>query len=379
MQTVADPSTTSPPLGKRLASPEIRRLIEGMVRRRVPQGEVDDVVQTVLCDALAADQAPEDDEQLRKWIAGITRHKVADFHRKGSRAPKAELSDAVAGEEPPLSAREWARWAERQTEGDPEAARTLDWMAREGGGEKLAHIAAEEKLPATQVRQRVSRMRRFMKQRWAAELAAVAAIVTVAVLVWRFWPKEEPIAPAPVPEVTPDPRLEEARRLRAEALESCASKAWQECLDQLDAAERIDPDGDDATEIQDARQRAAAALEEEQEKSRAPVDSAEVKKPAPTTDLKLGPPPTSTTPPVKSEPPQKPPLESEPPQKFDPPVKSKVAPKEQTQKPTPKIPPQKSLPSTPSGLKGSSGFDGSSSMGNDFSDTKDGPKNKSWK
>ncbi len=86
--TTVDPKTM-------IASPEVRRLVEGVVRRRVPEMEVDDVVQTVLCDALASDNVPDDEEQLRKWIVGITRHKVADFHRKGSKAKHVELPETV--------------------------------------------------------------------------------------------------------------------------------------------------------------------------------------------------------------------------------------------------------------------------------------------
>src|SRR5262249_1890120 len=152
-----------------LSSPELRKLIERMVRRRVPETDVDDVVQTVLCDALASEGIPSEDEELRKWIAGITRHKGADFHRKGRRARHVELPDHIEGEEPPHSANEWVNWAEERTKADPEAKRTLDWMARESTGEKLAHIAEEAQMPATQVRQRVSRLRRWMRQQWAAE------------------------------------------------------------------------------------------------------------------------------------------------------------------------------------------------------------------
>lgn len=265
--TTVDPKTL-------IASPEVRRLVEGVVRRRVPEREVEDVVQTILCDALASDSMPDDEEQLRKWIVGITRHKVADFHRKGSRAKHVELPETVEGEEAPLSAREWARWAEKQTEGNEDAQRTLDWMAREGSGEKLAHIAADEKLPATQVRQRVSRLRRFMKQRWAAELAAVAAVVLLALIAWRWLKEDEPIAvPEPVPEVTPNPEVEEARRMRAEAFEHCESAEWQECLDGFDAAKELDPAGDDAPEIEQARERAAGALEELREQSKGDVQS----------------------------------------------------------------------------------------------------------
>jgi RNA polymerase sigma factor (sigma-70 family) len=193
---------------ERLASRELRRLIEGLVRPRVPAADLDDVVQTVLCDALAAAELPDDEAALRNWIVSVTRHKIADFHRKRARHPTAELPDEVPGdaatEEP--AERDLARWAADQVAGSEEAQRTLAWMEREGGGEKLAHIAAEEKLPADQVRQRVSRLRRFMRQRWAAELAAVAMVIAALTWLWWHYRAPQPIAkPLPVPERALDP------------------------------------------------------------------------------------------------------------------------------------------------------------------------------
>lgn len=343
--TTVDPKTL-------IASPEVRRLVEGVVRRRVPEVEVEDVVQTVLCDALASDSVPEDEEQLRKWIVGITRHKVADFHRKGSKTKHVELPETVEGEEAPLSAREWARWAEKQTEGNADAKKTLDWMAREGSGEKLAHIAAEEKLPATQVRQRVSRLRRFMKQRWAAELAAVAAVVVLALIAWRWLREDDPIAvPEPVPEVTPpNPKIEEAQRMRAEAFERCESEQWQECLDGLDAAKDLDPTGDDASDVQQARERAAGALEEQREKT----NDDEAQNRAPVDGLKTATPKSVPVAPPKTTVPNKP--APSPKEEF---LQKKIPPT----KPAPQqvTPPQKVSPKKSSDT---SGFDGSFDSGN---------------
>ncbi|HEX3850670.1 MAG TPA: hypothetical protein VHW01_06860 [Polyangiaceae bacterium] len=53
---------------------------------------------------------------------------------------------------------------------DPEALHTLEWMLREGDGEKLEQIARDANLPAPRVRQRVSRLRCFLREQWAAEL-----------------------------------------------------------------------------------------------------------------------------------------------------------------------------------------------------------------
>lgn len=261
-----EPVERTPSLNERLSSPELLALIQRFVRRRVPAMEVDDLVQTVLVHALASKSAPDGDEELRKWLVGITRHKVADFHRKGGRVKHVELSDQLEGAEvAPHSAREWVDWVEKHTADNPEAKRTLDWMAREGAGEKLAHIAEDAKVNPTQVRQRVSRMRRWMKQQWAAEIAAVAAIVILAIVAWRLLREPEPVAnPDVIPDVVPipevRPEMKRAQELREAAEVDCGREAYRECLDKLNEAAGLDPDGAKAPEIVTLRERAARAL-----------------------------------------------------------------------------------------------------------------------
>ena len=278
--TMTADMTAATDMRARLASPELRKLIERFVRRRAPAGEIDDVVQTVFCEALASTRDIADDEELRRWLVGIARHKVADLHRRGAREKPSELADLPEAP-PPVEEQALADWAERQTADDPEAKRTLRWMAREGEGEKLATIAAEEKVSATAVRQRVSRLRRFMRERWMAELAAVAVLTGVVLVVVWFVLRgsEAPVAPigpdVPSPSVGPAPPrvvpgppptgvagnpLERAARLRAEALRACVAEQWSDCLDGLDAAQRLDPAGDEAAAVRDARARAAGAL-----------------------------------------------------------------------------------------------------------------------
>src|SRR5262249_31328040 len=147
---------------------------------------------------------------LRRWLVGIARHKVADAHRKAKREPPAELPE-IEAPPAPIEERELAQWAERQAPPTLDAKQTLDWMAREGEGEKLEAIAAEGKVPAARVRQRVSRLRRWMKDRWIAELAAVATLAMAALLAW--WalrrPNEAPdavIVPEP-PSAHPEPEV----------------------------------------------------------------------------------------------------------------------------------------------------------------------------
>jgi RNA polymerase sigma factor (sigma-70 family) len=250
-----------------LAEPGLRRVLEDFVRRRVPASDVDDVVQTVLCDALASAARPTDSEELKKWLLGIARHKVADHHRRAQREPAAELPE-IEAHPPPVEERSLARWAEEQAASTREAQKTLAWMAREGEGEKLESIAAEENVPAARVRQRVSRMRRWMKERWMAELAAVAVLSILAVVAWRFLrkpgevPEARPEKLEPLPPLAPEVplELERARSLRAEAVKRCDREEWQGCLDALDEAARLDPAGDTAKNVTEMRGRATREL-----------------------------------------------------------------------------------------------------------------------
>ncbi|WP_437593690.1 sigma factor [Sorangium sp. So ce1000] len=339
---MSTPMTTEDrtPATNPLAEPGIRRALEEFVRRRVPSGEVDDVVQTVLCDALAAPGRPADPTELRRWLLGIARHKVADHHRRSAREAATELPDLPVGP-PPVEARELARWAEEQASASRDARQTLSWMAREGEGEKLESIAAEEQVPAARVRQRVSRMRRWMRERWLAELAAVAALALLAIVVARLLRStSDPPVVAPLPEPQPSAppdgppspldALDRARSLRAEALRACDEAAFRRCLDQLDEADRLDPAGRDAPEVAAARERALEAL-------RAPTD----KPPAPAPDKTT---PDKTTP-NKTTPNKTTPDKVETNSRPAPKPRPKVAPPS-AQKPTSSVPAEQMVKSS---------------------------------
>lgn len=253
-----------PRLADPLADPELRRFLLDFVRRRVSPADADDIVQTVLCEALTAKNRPGDGAELRKYLLGIARHKVADAHRRTAREEVRDPPELVASP-PPVEEEALMRWAERQAPATEEAKKTLAWMAREGEGEKLESIAEEEQVPAARVRQRVSRMRRWMKERWLAELAAVAALVVLAVVLWRVAKDAEDPEEAilPLPDRVPAPSdtpLDRARALRADALWWCERGSYEVCVEELDAAKQLDPTGDQAPEVQAARERARRAL-----------------------------------------------------------------------------------------------------------------------
>jgi len=249
----------------RLADPGLRRAIEVAVKRRIPGEDAEDVVQAALADVLSAARVPEDAEEFRRFVFAVARNKVFDhFRRRVREAPEDEALEPAAADAP-LSARDILRWAEAKLP-DSESQHTLEWMLREGDGEKLEQIARDANLPAPRVRQRVSRLRRFLRERWAAELLlamlALALLIPPAVFHYEHHHQPKDVAkrdPELRPEPLPSPE-QRGRELRRLALERCQKNEAAPCLEGLDRARALDPQGDAEPEVVSARHAAAARL-----------------------------------------------------------------------------------------------------------------------
>ena len=199
-------NVTSPRLVARITDPSLATALSRFVRARVPESEVEDIVQQTLSDALQADDHPEQDEDIVRWVYGICRHKVVDWFRRMRREVPRDLEndDSAPAESAPTGAMDLMRWARKELPAGKENEQTLEWMLREGEGEKLENIAAEANVPAPRVRQRVSRLRRYFKARWAAQTAAVAALLLVSLAIFlALRGKKEEIAPRPEPSFEP--------------------------------------------------------------------------------------------------------------------------------------------------------------------------------
>lgn len=287
--------TTPSDLRSWLSDPTRIRGLTQAIRAKVPASDVDDVVQSTLADALTAAEPPLDEAAFDRWLFGVARHKIADYYRRNRRAEVVD-SDAVATsthtEPTPESARDLLRWVDQKLPNEPETTRTLEWMMREASGDKLETIAKEHELSAPAVRQRVSRLRRFLREHWAMELAAALGLVVVVtgLFAYRQHQSRLPIGPEVVT-VTPTP-AEQARKLREAGLSACRAGEWKPCIDDLDRAKELDPAGDTASEIQEARVGATRALTP----VAAPSDAVESAPADPSAT-----PVPSAVPPVKSE------------------------------------------------------------------------------
>jgi hypothetical protein len=181
------------------------------------------------------------------------------------------------------------RWAENALPEGEKAKETLDWMLREGHGEKLEAIAAEARLPAPQVRKRVSRLRQHLRERWALDLSVALVAITLATGLWYY---KKGVAPVPIAKEAPSAfvpqisRLDKAKEQRHLAFERCDNHDWQGCLDALDQAALLDGEGDRDARVVEARRQALDGL---RPPPPAPVPSVTAPLPAPR-------PPTTTAP-----------------------------------------------------------------------------------
>jgi RNA polymerase sigma factor (sigma-70 family) len=202
-------NVSSERLVAKLADPSLTAALSHFVRARVPEPEVQDIVQSTLTEALDADQHPDGDEDIVRWVHGICRHKVVDWFRRSRREVPRDLESGeegpvAAAESAPQSAMDLLRWAQKELPEGEENEKTLEWMLREGEGEKLETIAAEANVPAPRVRQRVSRLRRYYKARWAAQTAALAALLLIALAIaLSLRRRHDEVAPAPGPSLVP--------------------------------------------------------------------------------------------------------------------------------------------------------------------------------
>ena len=156
-----------------VARPRTRSQLNAYVRRRGLPDDAEDVVQTVLCDALAVQAVPVEAEDVPRWLTGIARRKVADEYRRRARCQPGDLPEVGAVTQPEVSDLLGRIQSDLV---EPEQRRTLGWLLREHAGDSLLEIATELGMDPGTLRQRVCRLRRYLRARYLWPLLAVLAI-----------------------------------------------------------------------------------------------------------------------------------------------------------------------------------------------------------
>jgi DNA-directed RNA polymerase specialized sigma24 family protein len=245
-------------LRQRLSDPELLRGLSYFVGSRLPESEARDVAQATILEALGARTLPEE-TAVKGWLYGIARHKIADHYRHRKEQVPLDHEQLQASNEPAeANVVELLHWVDREVPQGADARRTLDWMMREADGDPLEAIAEEHRLPAPTVRQRVSRLRRHLRERWSLQLASAVLGLVVVVTGYAWYESRQRVAV--LPEMTNAPKPSQpAGVLRRQAIELCALGRFEACMKTLEDAKRLDPDGDGAPEVQAARRQIEAA------------------------------------------------------------------------------------------------------------------------
>ena len=156
-----------------VAHPATRSSLRAYVRRRGFLDDADDLVQTVLCDALAVQAVPAEVADLPRFVTGIARRKVADERRRRARWKHADLPELGVSMAP--EATDLLSHIDTELT-EPEQRRSLDWLLREHAGDSLLEIAREHALRPETLRQRICRLRRHLRAVYVWPLALLLGL-----------------------------------------------------------------------------------------------------------------------------------------------------------------------------------------------------------
>jgi DNA-directed RNA polymerase specialized sigma24 family protein len=286
------PPTSPPPFSRehaaRVADPRVSDTLQRWLRGRAPQGEVVDMVQAVLADLLPYPDPPPTVEGLITLGRSMLRNKLVDLYRYRARVraveivPRDDGLDETVGA--PAPAHAWDEVDRKKREhlvaglvtGGKLTAADLDVLERaddEGYGALADELGTNE----AALRKRAHRNRKLLHATWVRYAAiGVPGLVVVAIILYGLSEPDHVSAPAPPgsteqlptepPPGEPPPRehtpldLERAAAYRTLASHACEDAEWKKCVDDLDSARWLDPEGDRDPKVGALRAEAARGL-----------------------------------------------------------------------------------------------------------------------
>ncbi len=249
------------------------KIVGVFIKKGVPESAHDDVLQITRIALVRADDLPGGEGKARDQYALATAvHKAFDYLRSAGRnVPVEDGADADA-------------IAPAQAQADLVAER--DFLAKvlkatdeqllrcyrryKQNDETLKEIAADEQIPYRTLQKRLIQFEERLRERARKMLkygrisgALAALLLALGISRWELQPVPAMLHddPGAVPALEPDVSthvakvdpMDWAAVLRGEAFADCLRHDWKQCLNGLDAARDLDPDGDRDPAVQAAR------------------------------------------------------------------------------------------------------------------------------
>lgn len=232
-----------------LSDPKLHESVRVVARLRGMSRDVaNDIAQQVLLEALTDENLPLDDpEQTGLYLRGAARHKAVDHvraldigARNGVRVnEKNEQEPPADPERVALAARVWQFVVGRFPGKSDMLFRHLIL------GETHAEIAGWYRKQPSSVRADISRMMQTLRNTTFA--CAFLMIFVGGSSAWHRMARpvtpDEQLSDATSHRVEAPPVAPSAEQLRDRARDWCRQRVWAECLDDVERARRMDPDG----------------------------------------------------------------------------------------------------------------------------------------
>ena len=256
-----------------LASPEVRAAIQAVLKRRtVPDDDLEDLTHDVIERALVAPSPPASLEECKAIVTKMANDLAIDSWRRTRRRSKVNAGlyenpddrpGPALGPGDAVYAREQIAFFRGQVDKGAITGRQAAILARHAENVPGAEIADELRVAHQTVHNELSAGRRALRASWAA-YAAVGVLASVSLILWLLHDRDRTAKKTPREEIRPDPSagpqtptpLQIARDLRRDALHDCDVGKYDECLDGLDQAARVDPAGDASPVVKKARENA---------------------------------------------------------------------------------------------------------------------------
>ena len=274
--TVAGPPATAVDRTSLYAALSDRRLRERLVAHLVARKEVvphraEDIVQTTYLRAMRARSWPSDPAKMFAWMKAIAERTFVDDVRKRDRREAVETLhddvDVVVEAPEPREALRVAEAAESVAAESPYDAATLAMLEEEAAAEPVAEIVAQRDISrdAYYVRKArfIARVRARLVELASVTTSSVALLLVLHTILAITAVTLVADAPPGPKAGDPLPRLEshgDAASLRHRGLRLCRARDYARCVELLDEARALDPIGDLALDVTEAREAAETVL-----------------------------------------------------------------------------------------------------------------------